>query len=300
MRNTVLIATFALLSLGRLTGFFTDPALKADEIHKIVGSPAAVTASAVIPERLHVVSWNIERGVRFAGVLHTLQQLDADVLLLQEVDRYCDRSGARDVAADLAAALGMNWVFAGEFQEIGEGTKDRAALHGQAILSRYPITDAGVLVFAEQARLRWRLNPVQPRRGGRMALRARTGGMLVYSAHLESGGNDTLRRKQLDEMVWNQQREARPAERVVLAGDFNNPPMSQSTMFGAIRAERFIDSHGATPRLTSISRSYPIDWIFVKNLAFVHSNVYMVKDVSDHFPVVASVANAQVIADQDR
>jgi hypothetical protein len=27
-----------------------------------------------------------------------------------------------------------------------------------------------------------------------MALRARTGGMLVYTAHLESGGNDTLRR----------------------------------------------------------------------------------------------------------
>jgi endonuclease/exonuclease/phosphatase family metal-dependent hydrolase len=300
MRNTVLIATSALLSLGRLTGFFTDPTLRADDIHKIVGSPAAVTAPAVLPEQLDVVSWNIERGVRFAGVLDTLKKLDADVLLLQEVDRYCHRSGGRDVAADLAAALGMNWIFAGEFQEIGEGTKGSAALHGQAILSRYPITDAGVLVFAEQARVRWRLNPVQPRRGGRMALRARTGGMLVYSAHLESGGNDTLRRKQLDEMVWDQQREARPDERVVLAGDFNNPPVAQSSMFGAIRSERFIDSHGATPRLTSINRSHPIDWIFVKNLAFLVSNVYMVNGVSDHYPVVASVAHVQVAADQDR
>ena len=34
-----------------------------------------------------MVSWNIERGVRFAGVLETLKKLDADVLLLQEVDR---------------------------------------------------------------------------------------------------------------------------------------------------------------------------------------------------------------------
>jgi endonuclease/exonuclease/phosphatase family metal-dependent hydrolase len=164
----------------------------------------------MIPQRLNVVSWNIERDVRFGGVLERLQKLDAYVLLLQEVDRYCDQSGGRDVAADLASALGTNWVAAGEFQEIGEATKGRAALHGQAILSRYPITDAGVLVFAEQARLRWRLNPVQPRRGGRMALRARTGGMLVYTAHLESAGNDTLRRKQLDEMVHDQQREARP------------------------------------------------------------------------------------------
>ena len=300
MRITVLIATSALLSLGRLTGFFTDPALKDNDIHTIVGRPAAVVAPAVLPDRLAVVSWNIERGVRFAGVLDTLRTLDADVLLLQEVDRYCDRSDGRDVAADLAAALGMNWIFAGEFQEIGEGTKGRAALHGQAILSRYPITDAGVLVFADQARLRWRLSPVQPRRGGRMALRARTGGMLVYTAHLESGGNDTLRRKQLDEMVRDQRREARPDERVVLAGDFNNPPVAQSSMFGAIRSELFIDSHGATPRLTSIGRSYPIDWIFVKNLAFLESNVYTVNGVSDHFPVVASVTQVQVAADQDR
>ena len=302
MRNTVLIATFGLLSLGRLTGFFTDPALRADDIHRIVGSPAAVTASVVIPERLHVVSWNIERGVRFAGVLHTLQKLDADVLLLQEVDRYCDRSGARDVAADLAAALGMNWVFAGEFQEIGEGTKDRAALHGQAILSRYPITDAGVLVFAEQARLRWRLNPVQPRRGGRMALRARTGGMLVYTAHLESGGNGNERCAASNWTRWSGISSARrgPLNVSCLREISTISPWRNRRCFGAIRAERFIDSHGATPRLTSISRSYPIDWIFVKNLAFLNSNVYMVKDVSDHFPVVASVANVQVIADQDR
>jgi endonuclease/exonuclease/phosphatase family metal-dependent hydrolase len=97
-----------------------------------------------------------------------------------------------------------------------------------------------------------------------MALSARTGGMVVYTAHLESGGSDTLRRKQLDEMVRDQQRQARPDERVVLAGDFNNPPVAQSSMFGAIRSARFIDSHGAAPRLTSIGRSYPIDWIFVR------------------------------------
>jgi endonuclease/exonuclease/phosphatase family metal-dependent hydrolase len=298
--HTVLVVSFALWSLGRLTGFFTDPRLSPEEIHRIVGSPSAVAAPAAIPDRLDVVSWNIERGVRFEGVLDTLRKLNADVLLLQEVDRFCDRSGGRDVAGDLAAALGMSWVAAGEYHEIGEGTKGRVGLHGQAILSRYPITDAGVLVFADQARLRWRLNPFQPRRGGRMALKARTGGMLVYSAHLESGGNDELRRHQLDELVRDQQREARPDERIVIAGDFNNPPLARSPMFRTIRAERFVDSHGGTPRLTSINRAHPIDWIFVKNLALLESDVYAVKGVSDHFPVFASVTNVRVAADLDR
>ena len=300
MRNTLLIATFAAVSLGRLTGFVTEPALKADDIHKIIGRAAAAGAPAGVSDRRGVVSWNIERGMRFAGVLETLKKLNADVLLLQEVDLDCERSGRRDVAADLAAALGMNWVFAGEFQEIGEGTKGRAALHGQAILSRYPIADVGVLVFADQADFRWRLNPVQPRRGGRMALRARTGGMLVYSAHLESGGNDTRRRRQLDEMVRDQQRLARPDERVVLAGDFNNPPAPRSSMFGAIRSGGFTDSQGAAPRITSIGGAYPIDWIFVRNLAFVESSVYTVNGVSDHFPLLASVAHVKTAVDQLR
>ena len=76
MGNTVLIATLALFSLGRLAGFVTEPRLEADDIHKIVGNQA-VAAPAIIPERLNVVSWNIEQGVRFGGVLETLQKLDA-------------------------------------------------------------------------------------------------------------------------------------------------------------------------------------------------------------------------------
>jgi hypothetical protein len=55
--------------------------------------------------------------------------------------------------------------------------------------------------------------------------------MLVYTAHLESGGNDTLRRKQLDEMVRDQRREARPEERVVLAGDVGSGQQLKSRRF---------------------------------------------------------------------
>jgi endonuclease/exonuclease/phosphatase family metal-dependent hydrolase len=101
-------------------------------------------------------------------------------------------------------------------------------------------------------------------------------------------------------MVRDQQCQVRPEKRVVPAGDFNNPPVAQSSMFGAIRSERFMDSHGgapASPRSGGRIR-YRLD--LRKNLAFLESNVCMVNGVSDHFPVVASVAHAQVAADQQR
>ena len=46
---------------------------------------------------VRVVQWNIERGYKFDEIVQTLKILDADVLLLQEIDVGCDRSGQRDV-----------------------------------------------------------------------------------------------------------------------------------------------------------------------------------------------------------
>src|SRR5262249_46794937 len=112
-----------LVSIFRLAGYFQEPRLSDAEIHPITGEPARIAAAPVHPvstravPALTIVSWNIERGVQYARILTTLRTLHPDVVLLQEADRFCDRSGQRDVARDLAEALGMNWVSAGEFQE---------------------------------------------------------------------------------------------------------------------------------------------------------------------------------------
>jgi hypothetical protein len=44
----------------------------------------------------------------------------------------------------------MNCVTTGEFQEIGEGRAGTAALTGQAVLSKDPITEPAVIVFNDQ------------------------------------------------------------------------------------------------------------------------------------------------------
>ena len=190
------------LWLFRVTGFLTEPMLTSDEIHAVAGEPSR-TVWPLAPERpLRVVTWNIERGVKFEAVQSVLGELDADVVLLQEVDRFCSRSDDRDVARELAVQLRMNYVTAGEFQEIGEGRRDRPCVSGQAILSRLPITDATTVRFED---IRRRSNGGSTRRSLGAAAALRCGReppvRCSYSVHLESGADEQRRANQVRDIV---------------------------------------------------------------------------------------------------
>jgi endonuclease/exonuclease/phosphatase family metal-dependent hydrolase len=239
------------------------------------------------------VSWNIAQGARYDSVRDALSRLDADIYLLQEVDMGVRRSDYRNVAKDLADDLGLNWVFAGEFQEIGQSRRNTPAITGQAVLSRYPIRNAAALPFENQARLRWRLDPFQPRRGGRMALRAESGGVLLYNAHIESAKDDRFRHKQIDEMLVDHRGPGRAARPVVFAGDFNtgNVP-EKSPIVRCLTGEGFMDALGPlnAPRRTSIRHEQPLDWIFIRNMAPRRGRVVEVPKASDHFPLEAQIS----------
>jgi endonuclease/exonuclease/phosphatase family metal-dependent hydrolase len=290
--------TIGLLGFVRVFGYFTDPRLSEAEVHRLVGEPARLQDGTRTPvDGLKVITWNIERGEAYDSIVTVLRDLDADVLLLQEVDRDCRRTNYRNVARDLAHALEMNWTSAGEFQEIGEARGGNAAITGQAILSRFPIENAAVLRFAAQDRLRWSLNPVQPRRGGRIALKATTGGMLVYNTHIESGGNDSLGRRQIAEILADHRSDPHAHSSVVIGGDFNNGPVRRAPMFATLLAAEFTDALGehAERGPTSYGQRHPIDWIFVKNATAVGGRVIHALSASDHFPVIAALhTNAPV------
>jgi endonuclease/exonuclease/phosphatase family metal-dependent hydrolase len=285
-------ALLMVFDLLRLTGYATDPLLDSHEVHAIVGEPARIDAVPAVGSHLTVVSWNIAQGARYEQVRDALAGLDADIYLLQEVDMGVRRSDYRNVARELAVDLGLNWVFAGEFQEIGQSRQGIPALTGQAILSRYPIRDAFALPFENQAKLRWRLDPLQPRRGGRMALRAESGGILVYNAHIESAKNDHFRHKQVTEVMFDHLLSERVSRPVVFAGDFNTASASESPVFRGLTAEGFVDALGAieAPRRTSVNHAHPLDWIFVRNLTPQRGRVVEVEKASDHFPLVAALS----------
>ena len=277
----------ALTSIFRLAGYVTEPRLSDAEIHAIAGEPVRLTSMS-ISRPLRIVTWNIERGVRLQKIVTTLKALEPDIVLLQEVDRYCKRSGNLDVARELGRLLEMNWVSAGEFQEIGEAKGTVAAMTGQAILSRDAITDASVIVFADQSSMRWRLNPLQPRRGGRIALRARTAGLLVYSLHLESVGGDHQRSRQLKDVLSDQSWQR--ADDVVIAGDFNNAVGFRSSMFAGFGSAGFVDALGNAPRRTAVNLSHPIDWLFAKGARHASGRVERVEHASDHYPLIATIS----------
>ncbi len=274
----------------RLWGFFSETLLSSEAIHAISGGSTGPGVEGT-PAELTVVSWNIAYGRRRERVLDVLRGLDPDICLLQEVDVGCRRSGFVNVAAWLAGRLALHWLFAGEFQEIGQGRGGVPAITGQAILSRTPLHEPGVIPFSRQARLRWRANPIQPRRGARMALRAHTAGTRVYNLHVESGKNDVFRHGQVRDVIAAEHERACDEMPVVIAGDFNCGPFGHAPLLETLRRAGFQDPFDTHPavRRTSIRHRHALDWLFVRKLETLTASVAHHNDASDHFPVVVRV-----------
>jgi endonuclease/exonuclease/phosphatase family metal-dependent hydrolase len=267
------------------------------------GVKPLIPTSPALGPFVRVVAWNFERGLeydaiqsaftnpaRFAAMIDSslyprgsaarkeiLQQValmkQADVILLNEVDWGMKRTEYRNVVADLAAAMGMNYAYGVEFVEVdpialgiekfeelspedaaqiaGELSVDQSryrGLHGNAILSRFPLKNVRLERFEHQPHdwYKQEVDSVKPlekgrrkageiafgekisreiRRGGRMMLSADIadaripGGQLtVIATHLEDKAKPEGRRKQLEELLARIKDTNSP---VVLGGDMN-------------------------------------------------------------------------------
>lgn len=216
------------------------------------------------------------RSSRFnlAQILEQARELSrADIIILNEVDWGLKRTNYRHIARELAGAMRMNYAFGVEFVEVdplnlgietleGETSESKAemlrnltvdksrtlALHGTAILSRFPLRNVRIVRFLNQGH-DWyaaEKNGVsklekgkrkgagivlgekivrEVRRGGRMMLLADIsdpnipgGELTVVATHLESKSKPSARVKQLEEVLSQIQPLDHP---VVLAGDMN-------------------------------------------------------------------------------
>lgn len=182
----------------RLRTLLTTPFVKNTQTSRV-----SLPSSSLLGEFIRVAHWNIQRGVEFDAIRamltndasfhrmlnskkfaqepEALQELmneisllrAADVIVLNEVDIGMGRSGYRNVAADLAEALGMNYAFGVQFVELSPiylSEKKKPAdpaereilemievdrekykgLHGLAILSRFPLENVRLVPFSNR------------------------------------------------------------------------------------------------------------------------------------------------------
>ncbi len=169
---------------------------------------------------LTVVTFNIHGGRGDAGpdlprIASEIAATGAEVVLLQEVDRFRTRTGDVDQPAALAGLLGMEQVYRGNSVLAGPSPGDPDQERGNAILTSLPVEG-------------WRhlLLPNLPRREQRgllqVRLRVADQTISVYNTHLDHT-TPTLRQAQ---MRLARDVVATDPAPVLFGGDFNATPDS--------------------------------------------------------------------------
>jgi len=264
-------------------------ALVAIVLATLVAIPSALTFAtgappvSALPDDLRVVTWNLHYGVTpriqggpdvdLPGIVHTLRAQDADVLVLQEVERGWVLGSGTDLLQVLADALDMNYVFV--------GTHDRQ--FGNAILSRYTIVDPVVIPLPYGA---------GPQRRAALVATIETeaGPVRVASLHLQNHNDGATRVAEIEAFLA-----ALPDDDVptLVGGDFNDTPTS-ATM-SRMRAAGFTSIQDALDAAadTYVGADFVdrIDYLWERGLDptdFVLGS----SPLSDHLSLAATVSPA--------
>ncbi len=179
---------------------------------------------------LRAVAWNVDRGKKTDQVIACLKTnellRDADILFLTETDWGMARSENRNVTADIAAALNMYAYFApayvnltaGHGAERAKGGENHYGLHGNSVLSRYPLENLRVVKLKNSTD---KFKSVEVRLGQQTALLAdlKIGDEVVtlVCVHLDAYSSPRQRAQQLRDIL----KMLPPQGRVIVAGDLN-------------------------------------------------------------------------------
>jgi endonuclease/exonuclease/phosphatase family metal-dependent hydrolase len=257
------------------------------------------------PSAVRIVDWNINRGLRLSQIIDFLAGAKADLVLLQESDLNAKRTHHLNIAREISQKLQMNYVFGREFQELTQGSRTSPAYHGQATLSKWPLSNCRILRFQRQSNF-WRphwflpeVEPFQERIGGRLALVCETAvagkRLVTYNLHLESKGDDALRCSQIEETLEDARRYDISTP-MVLAGDLNLD-VSRGPASTAIDRAQFQDAftnrHARTTPHSFLEQGRTIDWIFTRGpICAVEPRVHCSISASDHYPLSVTLAFA--------
>jgi len=182
---------------------------------------------------LRVAAFNAQWGLKLDEIIACLKRPPlegAGLILLAEIDCNVSRSRNRDVAAEIAEALRMSFLYVPEFAPRNQMPRPVSFL-GNAILSGYPLTEVRSIALP---------NFRMPRRARRLAglphgcvatINPNGREIAVGMAHLNSRTGPAGREKQIVQYLKGLP-EARPT---IIGGDFNTTTVSLMTPAEAIK-----------------------------------------------------------------
>ena len=189
--------------------------------------------SAPAGDSIRAVAWNIERGIRMDAILQSLKEhpvlADADVLLLSELDWGMARTDNRFVAREIAEALQMDYAFATCYVALTKGAgvekrvrgENQESLHGNALLSRYPMRQVHAIALPNG---KDKMTGAEKRIGSQRAVIADIehplGTFRAVSLHLDAHSSQRHRHLQMRQVLQHLE-SLQPALPVLIGGDWN-------------------------------------------------------------------------------
>lgn len=231
------------------------------------------------------------RQARYTRIAQLLAELQADVVILNEVDFDSSWAGHRNYATWLAAQAGYRHVLEQANYDLWFwGFRMR---HGNAVLSRYPVRLAARLDFPDADA--WERRLIGKKRGVACRIDLPDGREIdVIPVHLEH----RMPAVRLDSATKISEYAATCGRPVIALGDFNASASDRGNRITAIshllNAGLAASAPGEpTPEASTFPAGAPvrrIDWVLVGNGATILDQTVIGNVVSDHRGITATVS----------
>lgn len=238
---------------------------------------------------VRVLSYNIHAGKdalqqpNITRVAAIIDSLDADIVMLQEVDRRTARAGGADHLAELERLTGMYAAF-------GKSLDYQGGDYGIALLSRWPIDSAATVSL--------KVDPPQERAGGahepRVGLhaivRAPSGRLHVLNTHIDAGGPGTYRRQEVIGLLARIRNSVPAGEALIFGGDLNARPLTDEIAAVSLALTDAFAACGSGPGETFPAKAPDrrIDYVFFRRARCIQARV-PVTEASDHRPLFVTL-----------
>jgi endonuclease/exonuclease/phosphatase family metal-dependent hydrolase len=182
---------------------------------------------------IRAVAWNLERGIRLDPIIETClgdsRLGQADVFFLTEIDYGMARTANRHVARELAERLQLNYAFAPCYLALSKGAgveaesegENTQALHGNALMSRFPIDRVHTVPLPNG---KDKMVGREKRLGSQRAIVADIahphGSFRAVTVHLDAHSSQQHRRRQM-KLVLDHLETLEPDLPVLVGGDWN-------------------------------------------------------------------------------